>query len=321
MKPSERRTIIVGIFIFVGLVVLMVGVLAIGKMNKSFTKKIAVTAIFDDVGGLQQGNNIWYSGMKIGIVRDLQFYKGSQVQVLMNIDQKAQPHIHQNAFAKISTDGLLGNKIIVLYGGTPESPMVQNGDQLAVEKAISTDDMLKTLQENNVNIASITTDFKVISKKIADGQGSLGKLLNDDALYNNLELMVGSLKLASDNAKQVTASLADYTAKLHQEGTLANDLVTDTTVFKNLKSTMDQLNAIAANANQVVNNLKTASSDTTSPLGILLHDQQSGSSMKATIKNLETGSQLLNEDLEAMQHNFLLRGYFKKEEKKAEKAQ
>src|SRR6185295_17252619 len=100
------------------------------------------------------------------------------------------------------------------------------------------------------------------------------------------------------NAKQVTASLADYTAKLHQEGTLANDLVTDTTVFKNLKSTMDQLNAIAANANQVVNNLKTASSDTTSPLGILLHDQQSGSSMKATIKNLETGSQLLNEDLE-----------------------
>ena len=321
MKPSERRTIIVGIFIFVGLVVLMVGVLAIGKMNKSFTKKIAVTAIFDDVGGLQQGNNIWYSGMKIGIVRDLQFYKGSQVQVLMNIDQKAQPHIHQNAFAKISTDGLLGNKIIVLYGGTPESPMVQNGDQLAVEKAISTDDMLKTLQENNVNIASITTDFKVISKKIADGQGSLGKLLNDDALYNNLELMVGSLKLASDNAKQVTASLADYTAKLHKEGTLANDLVTDTTVFKNLKSTMDQLNAIAANANQVVNNLKTASSDTTSPLGILLHDQQSGSSMKATIKNFETGSQLLNEDLEAMQHNFLLRGYFKKEEKKAEKAQ
>src|SRR5215470_11845372 len=127
MKASDRRTIIVGVFIFVGLLVLTIGILAIGKLNKSFTKKISVTAVFDDVNGLQQGNNIWYSGVKIGIVRDLNFYKSSQVKVIMNIDQKAQPYIHKNAKAKISSDGLIGNKIIVIYGGDSNAPPVEDG--------------------------------------------------------------------------------------------------------------------------------------------------------------------------------------------------
>lgn len=61
---SNKRAVIVGIFIFIGLAFLIAGILAIGSLNKSFTKKLQITAVFDDVGGLQQGNNIWYSGVK-----------------------------------------------------------------------------------------------------------------------------------------------------------------------------------------------------------------------------------------------------------------
>ena len=318
---SNKRAVIVGIFIFIGLAFLIAGILAIGSLNKSFTKKLQITAVFDDVGGLQQGNNIWYSGVKIGTVKELSFYDKSQVLVIMNIDEKSQPFIRKDAKAKISSDGLIGNKIIVIYGGTPEVKAVDAGDQLAVEKLFTTEDMINTLQRNNENILSITTDFKEIGKKIMSGEGSLGKLLNDQALYDNLLSSTEKLNLASDNAKKLTADIAAYVHKLNAEGGLANDLVNDTTVFAGLQEAVLQMNEMVANANEVVSNLNASSNDPQSPVGVLLSDEESAASIKTTIKNLETSSVKLNENLEAMQHNFLLKGYFKDQEKEEKKAQ
>lgn len=316
---NNKRTIIVGIFIFIGLAFLIAGILAIGSLNKSFTKKVEITTVFEDVGGLQQGNNIWFSGVKIGTVKGMSFYDKSQVLVVMNIDEKAQPYIRKDAKAKISSDGLIGSKIIVIYGGTPDAPAVEKGDKLGVDKTFSTEDMINTLQENNVNILAITTDFKEIGKKIMSGEGTLGKLLNDDVLYDNLASATASLKEASESAKKITADLSAYSSKLDDKGSLANDLVTDTAIFNSLRSTVLKLDEIAATASEVVNNLKSESNNPNSPIGVLMSDQESGASLKTTIKNLEIGSEKLNENLEAMQHNWLLRGYFKDEEKKKEK--
>jgi phospholipid/cholesterol/gamma-HCH transport system substrate-binding protein len=311
---TNRRTIIVGLFIFIGLAFLVSGILAIGQLNKSFTRKVEILSVFDDVSGLQQGNNIWFSGVKIGTVKDLSFYGSSQVQVVMNIDEKSQPYIHKDAKAKISSDGLIGNKIIVIYGGTPSVPMVQKDDVLLVEKTFSTDDMMNTLQQNNVNILAITSQFKAISEMIRNGKGTLGKLLTDEELYNNLVAISMSVNKSADNAKKITADLSAFSAKLHQEGGFANDLVTDTTIFKNVKSIVAQLDQVAASANEVVANLKTATADPQSPLGLLLNDKQAGADMKSTIKNLEESSVKLNENMDALQHTFLLRGYFRKQE-------
>lgn len=317
---SNKRTVIVGIFIFIGLAFLIAGILAIGSLNKSFIRKVQITAVFNDVGGLQQGNNVWYSGVKIGTVKELSFYDKSEVLVVMNIDEKAQPFIRKDAKAKISSDGLIGNKIIVIYGGTPEARAVDAGDQLSVEKLFTTEDMINTLQKNNENILSITTDFKEIGKKISSGEGSLGKLLNDQALYNNLLSTTEKLSLASDNAKKMTEDIAAYVHKLNAEGGLANDLVSDTTVFAGLQEAVSQMNEMVANANEVVSNLNASSNDPQSPVGVLLSDEESAASIKTTIKNLETSSAKLNENLEAMQHNFLLKGYFKDKEKEEKKA-
>lgn len=318
---SNKRSIIVGIFVLIGLIFLVSGILAIGKLKKSFVRKIEITTVFDDVGGLQQGNNIWFSGVKIGTVKDLNFFGESQVLVKMYIDEKAIPFIHKNAKAKISSDGLIGNKIVVIYGGSADMPVVEAGDQLKVDKTFSTEDMLNTLQANNVNILSITTDFKEIGKKIMGGDGTLGKLLNDKTLYDNLVATINTLNAATENAKRLTADLTAYTSKLNEGGGLANELVTDTMVFSSIRESVKQLNLISTDAAKVVSNLKAASSDSNSPLGVIMSDESSAESMKATIKNLEISSQKLNEDLEAMKHNFLLRGYFKDQEKQKAKGQ
>jgi len=80
-----------------------------------------------------------------------------------------------------------------------------------------------------------------------------------------------------------------------------------------------QLQQIADTATVFINNLKLAGSNPNSPIGVLLLDENAGTRIKETIKNLESSSIKLDEDLEAAQHNFLLRGYFKKKEKEEKK--
>ncbi len=130
------------------------------------------------------------------------------------------------------------------------------------------------------------------------------------------------MKTASQNTVQLTDAINDFTTKLNAEGGLANDLATDTTVFNNIQKTVAQLNTIAGTAQQVADNLQTTTSDINtnknSPAGVLLHDEEAAASLKASIIALESSTKKLNESMDALQHNFLLRGFFKKKEKEKE---
>lgn len=312
----NKRGIMVGVFIIVGLIFLLAGVLTIGNLHETFKQKIKVTVLFEDVNGLQAGNNIWFSGVKIGTVNKLKFIGKSQVRVTMKIDEKAVPFIRKDAKVKISTDGLIGNKILVIYGGTELAPNVQEGDTLGIEKTFSTEDMMNTFQENNKNFLVISENFKKLSIKLANGEGSIGKLLNDETLYKNIASTTASLQLASANAQHMVATLSNFSSKLEKKGTLANQLVTDTVVFNSLKKSVLKMQQMADTAKQLVSNLKEASKNPNSPVGVLLHDEKAGAELKAAITNLESSSKKLDEDLEAIQHSFLLRRYFKNKAKK-----
>jgi phospholipid/cholesterol/gamma-HCH transport system substrate-binding protein len=314
-ESPNRRAVIVGLFVFLGLLFLLAGILVVGNLHKTFDKKIKVISRFDDVNGLQTGNNIWFSGVKIGTVSNLHFFGKSQVEVIMNIETKAQQYIRKDAKVKISSDGLIGNKILVIYGGTARSKEVQQGDTLEVEKTFSSDDMINTFQENNKNLLAITADFKTIMKKVAVGEGTIGKLLNDTLVYANINAATVSLQRASAKAQQLIGSLSTFSSGLNKKGTLANELTTDTIVFKSVKSSVAKLQQIADTANVFITNLKQAGNNPHTSIGVLLHDEEAGAHLKQTIMNLQSSSNELNEDLEAAQHNFLLKGYFKKKAK------
>ncbi len=317
-ESVNKRPVIVGLFVLIGLLILAAGVLTIGNLHETFTRKIRITTRFDDVNGLQHGGNVWFSGVKIGTVRKLNFYGQSQVQVIMSIDENARDYIRKDAKVKISTDGLIGSKIIVIYGGTSKAEPIVDGDTLGVENALSTDEMMGTFQESNKNLLEITNDLKIVTKKIAHGDGSVGRLLNSHDVYNNILATTNSLQKASKQAQEMAASLAEFSKKLNKEGGLANDLVTDTTMFNSLRATIGQLEQIADTAAGFVENLKKATADPNSPIGVILKDKATADHLKETIKNLDSSSKKLDEDLEGLQHSFLLRKYFKKKNKEKE---
>ncbi len=314
----NKRAVMVGIFISLGILFLIGGILTIGNIHGTFTKKMNVVAVFDNVNGLQAGGNVWFSGVKIGTVKKMDFFGRNEVKVTLNLNKSTQDYIRKDAKVKISTDGLIGNKILEIYGGTAKAEAVSEGDTLTVEKSLSTEEMMSTFQANNKNVLEITNDLKSISKNLVNGNGTIGKMLKDETIYNNISATTASLQSASNKAQKMMTAMSEFSSKLNKKGTLANELVTDTQVFKSVRESVYQLNKIADSASAVVNNMKRASENTKTPVGVLLHDEQAGANLKATLKNLESGSAKLDQDLEALQHNFLFRGYFKKQAKQKE---
>ena len=321
-STGSRRAVIVGIFIFLGLAIFIITVLTLGSQKKSFGDSVRLKSFFDNVNGLQKGNNIWFSGVKVGTIKQITIIGNGKVEVDMNVEEKSAGFIRKDAMAKLSTDGLIGNKIIEIYGGTPQSPQVSQGDTLSGEKLLSTDAMMKTLSKNNDNILAITNDLKSITGGIAQGKGSIGKLLTTDDLSDNLNNTVLTVQKASENLERLSANISNYTASLNNKGSFANELVTDTVVFSKLRGTMTQLQNVAENASEVIDNLKTTTttlnnglSNKNAPAGMLLSDEKAANGIKATLQNLQSASKKLDEDLEAVQHNFLFRKYFKKKAK------
>ena len=316
---SAKKNILVGFFVFLGLAFLIIGILMIGDLHKTFEKKINIVCYFDDVAGLQKGNNVWLSGVKIGTVSELNFYGSSKVKVQFQVDEKTKPYIRKNSKVKLGSDGLIGNRILVIYGGNEETNMIEEGDTLAVEKTFSSEDMLNTLQKNNENILAITDNFKTLSGNLLKTEGTVGKLLNENSVYDNINSATKSLQQASEKAQQLAQSLYQFSSNLNKEGTLANDLTTDTVVFNSLKTTITQLQQISDSASVFLSSVKKEANNPNSTLGILMTDNETGASLKTTIKNLESSSQKLDEDLEALQHSPLLRRYFKKKQRKDSK--
>ena len=322
MTPSpNRQAVIMGGFTAIALAILIGGVLTVGDLNDTFTQKIQVHAVFDEVNGLQRGDNVWFSGVKIGVVRSLELHGTSQVVVEMKIDEEATAYIHKDSLARIGSDGLIGNRIVILYGGTAASPPVEEGEALAVGVALSTDDIMKTFQENNENVLAITRDLKGITANLARGEGAVGMLLKDEAVAKELADTMSSLNATSENARQLSASLEEFSGKLNREGGLPNDLVTDRTSYASLTRTVATLEHAGERASALMDGLAAGASDPGTPLGTLMHDDEAGADLKRTLDQLDRGSFLLTEDLEALQHNFLLRGFFRKRERQARRAE
>lgn len=324
MNTAEyKRSIIVGIFVLIAIAILVAGIFTLGGQQNRFESTVRLYAVFDDVEGLRQGNNIWFSGVKVGNVKEINFAGnspkgGSQLEVVMQISQDARQYIRKDARVKLSSDGLIGNKILSITGGSPEAPAIEDGDRLATEAPLDTDDMMATLQQNNQNLVSITSNLKELTASLLQGQGTAGALLQDSQMADNFRDVVSDLQQVSANTVQASGALSQFSTKLNKSDGLASQLLTDTVVFARLKASAEQLQETIAAAEVMTKNLSEASDKMTTPdngIGILLNDEEFGSQLKNTMRNLETSSEKLDDNMEALQHNFLFRGFFRKKAK------
>lgn len=321
---DNRKKITVGIFIAIGILIFLVGIFTLGSQKKTFVKSFTLSVVFNDIQGLKKGNNVWFSGVKIGTIKKIEFFGTSQVRVFLSIEENMHQYLHKDAGASIGADGLIGNKIVVLTGGNPKFPFVEDGDQLKVDASLSTDDIMKTLQVNNKNLVDVTSDFKILARNLVDGKGAAGALLADEKLANDFRSMVSNLNRTALLTSQSASELNRLGKTLNTQDGLINKLATDTVVFNRLQRSTAKLQESVESASRLAQNLDQASAKlktSDNAAGLLLNDEKTAQQVRAIMTNLEKGSKKLDEDLEAVQHNFLLRGFFKKRAKDSLKLQ
>ena len=156
MEKTISQKIQLGLFVVIGLILFILTIYFIGDKQKMFGKTNHLTAIFNNVNGLQLGNNVRYSGINVGTVRNIEMINDTVIKVDMIIDESIFPHIKRNAVATISSDGLVGNMIINIIPGNSNASSVEPGDAIQSLNRVRTDDILNTLNVTNKNAALLT---------------------------------------------------------------------------------------------------------------------------------------------------------------------
>ena len=323
MEKSTTQKMHLGIFVIIGLMLFVLAIYFIGEKQKMFGETNKLSAIFNNVSGLQLGNNVRYSGINVGTVRGISMINDTTIRVDMIIDKTVFKHIKKNAVATIGSDGLVGNMIINITPGENSFSAVQPGDIIKSVNRIRTDDILSTLNVTNQNAALLTVDLLKITKEITQGKGTVGLLINDTIMGSDLKQTLRYLKLTSKGTSESVAKLNELITTLNNKdnviGVLKDTAVANKikTIVGNLERSSDGINKVVTNLNATISNVK----DGKGALNYLSNDPELVRKIDSTMTNINQASFRLNEDLEALKHNFLFRGYFKKQEKAKRKAQ
>jgi len=322
MEKTATQKIRLGLFVIIGLSLFVLTIYFIGSKQQMFGKTETLTAVFNNVAGLQLGNNVRYSGINVGTVRGIEIVNDSTINVEMQIDETILPHIKKNAVATIGSDGLVGSVIINIIPGKGEALPVQPGDVIKSNNRIRTDDMLSTLNVTNENAAQLTADLLKITNDINKGKGTIGVLLRDSAMANDLKTTIHNLKITSEKTSQTMDNLNRQIAGLdHKDNVIG--VLKDTVVgnkirhiVTNLDSSSQEITKVVANLNATISNAK----DGKGAINYLSNNPKLVKQIDSTMTNINQASQKLNENLEALKSNFLFRAYFKKQAKAKKKA-
>ncbi|HTJ30789.1 MAG TPA: MlaD family protein [Acidobacteriaceae bacterium] len=209
------RTARLGAFILGTLVILAIGIFIIGSKKYLFTPTYQLKTRFHTVAGLQAGADILVGGVHSGAVRsiDLPSRPGDEVLVTLEMDNATHRIVKQDSTASIQTEGLLGNQYVAVSFGSPGKPDVKSGDFInsiaplemnaLIEKA---NGILSKGNEAMIHINEVAAHFSSVSAKIDNGRGTVGALINDRDVYNNLNQTVSSLKETASTAQGTISS-------------------------------------------------------------------------------------------------------------------
>ncbi len=202
MKKATGNKIRLGIFVSISITLFIAGLYFIGQKQQLFNNTFRVSGIFKDISGLQVGNNVRFSGINVGIVENIEQITDTTVRVDMLIEENTRKFIKKNAKAIIGSDGLMGNKIVVIIPGTHNKPIVSDNDIIETTRAVSIDDILSKIKVTSDNSATITDNLSAIMENIRKGKGTIGKLFMDTTFAQNLDATLINVKQGAGGFKK-----------------------------------------------------------------------------------------------------------------------
>lgn len=321
IKPYNN--IRLGALVISGLLLFIGTLYIIGKNEHFFGSNFELKARFTNVAGLIGGDNIRFAGIQAGTVKRIDLLDDSTIEVTFLIDNSFRPFIRKNALASIGNEGLMGNKVINITPVSGPSAVARPGDLLPVARLAGTDEMLATLARTTNNIELISEDLRSTIRRFNNSSG-LWSILDDAGLGRRLHASLDEISRASANADAITADIADIIADTRKGKGTVGALLRDTAIGVSLTQAADRIRSASIHADELtatlegtIHDLQHSIADGQGAVHSLLKDPAVAEKINASMENIRQGTAAFNEDMQALQHNFLLRGYFRRQEKKA----
>ncbi len=313
-----KQNVKLGAFVAGGLVLFLIALFFIGSEKNIFAKTFVISAVFRNIEGLKEGDNVWLSGVKIGTVKHVQIITEGQVVVSLSLKDKQNEFIRKDATAFIGSDGLVGNKIVVIRTGkSPE--VIQDNDTINSLSPPDTQELINIAKEVGDNTKSLTADLKKIASKIENGQGIVGELLNDGPLAQDFRKAISGLRNTGANTTKASANLTALLDDMRNGDGLLPSIIQDTSMTATFEDAIANVELVSRNASAIAANLQQVTQEMQSKknaVGVLLADSAFANKLQETMQSTKSASSKLDENMTALQHNFLLRGYFRKKKKR-----
>lgn len=325
MSKKTFSNIKLGVFVLSGLAFLILLLYMIGKNKNLFGSTFQVKAHFSNVQGLTPGNNVRYAGIQVGTVKRINILDDGRIEAELLIENKMKHYIRKDARVTIATDGLMGNKVINITPASKQAALIEEGDILPTQISANVDEMISTLSGTNNDLAVIAAELKNTMMRI-NSSTALWELLNDSSLSRNLSASLVNVRLATGRANTMISDLDGLVKDVKSGKGSLGALLTDTSFAENLNQAILRIKSVAGEADTltkmlsaVATELKHDINDGNGTINALLKDSAMVHSINSSLDNIQKSTENFNEVMEAMKHNFLVRRYFKRLEKKQAK--
>jgi len=208
------------------------------------------------------------SGISIGTVESISLISDTTVRVEIVIDESSRKFIKKDAVATIGSEGLIGNKVLVINPGTGGKKSIENNDVIQTAQPIDVDDIMVSLKTTIDNTAIITGDLAKISTNIESGKGTIGRLMMDQTWRENIQSTIINLKDGSEK----------FVVFMDKSQEIDNILLA-------LNSNIDSTSAVIQDLSKITSNIEAGEG----VVGKLLMDQSMGQNLDSTLINLKKG--------------------------------
>ena len=194
---SPKFKVRLGLFMAAGFILFVIAIFLIGRQKNLFDPVFRLTTSFYNVSGLQVGNNVRFSGINVGTVETIILVNDSTVRVDMIIKKSVQPFIKNDGLAAIGSEGIIGDRILIITQGSSEAESVKDHEYIFSVEPVETDAIITSLAITAVNFEIISGELSEIMLNINQGDGTLGRLIQDSSIAENINRTIINLRKSS----------------------------------------------------------------------------------------------------------------------------
>ena len=227
--------------ILVALAVLALAAYKLGQAANLFTRRYELVVFLKEANGLRQGGSVTLAGQLVGTVKEIEFLPvdfdtARNLRVVARIDRSLREQIRRDSEARLRTMGLLGDKVLDISPGTPGFPVLEQGDTIRVATALDYEAVLAKAAGAVDDVVLLSRDLRAITSGLASGQGTMGQLLTNRAMYDQLTGAMARANALFANLQNPNGTLG----RMLNDPTLYNRL---TQTVASLDSTLNAVNS------------------------------------------------------------------------------